>query len=639
MLLSSKQRQVVECLDNCLAVACPGSGKTRVLVQKVDHILRADPGARILIVSFTADSATEIRHRIIHTVGNEHARKVASGTFHSIALHQLKKDLGFKGSIIGDGQMKQYVERALAECRLFDFTVDDAASIIEMAKTTPGYEPENDNHGRIFQAYTRLTERNNVLDFSDMLSRTVRAMRDGELKPKPCTYIMIDEAQDLDEMQYAWSAEHIKNGSNFTVVGDDDQSIYKFRRAMGYAGMMRFQDEFGAELITLDTNYRCRAEILNSAASLIVNNENRVLKSLHAERGKGGTIEAVLYGTPATEAAAVIEKIRELSGNNPIPPPVKYKKKHKDETTTEEEVVYTVGIKQNEWTVLARNNYNLRVLAGAMKAEGIPCIFSGTDLWNELPVCLAVGLLASLTSRKKAGFDAALHFAGIDEAILDQLHSDYGDDFSALFHGNVDLSKYGKGTQETINDFVKQIPQWTKKLAKAKDHNVRMAIVGVFDWFKNNLNTNRDDDNKKKGKAANSYNKDLRKLEDAKAIMANMRGSLPDRIKMVISKPEPPEKTSGFGAVILGTLHSSKGLEFDNVWLLSMNEGVIPDLKEYTPETHEEERRLFYVGMTRAKNNLFISAVEHPSSFIAETGIELTVSNLNVVEDDSTSIQ
>ena len=638
MTLSSKQRQVVDCLDHCLVVACPGSGKTRVLVHKVAHILKVDPGARIIIVTFTAESAMEIRKRVIELVGQEFARKIASGTFHSIALNQLKQH-GFKGTIIGDGQMRQYVERAVAECRLFGMEFDEASAVIEMAKTTPDYEPANDNHGRLFHAYSRLLEQNNVIDFADMLSRTVRGMREGEIQPKSCTYLMIDEAQDIDGMQYAWAVEHIidrvdRKGSLFTVVGDDDQSIYRFRRALGYAGMMRFRDEFSAKVITLDTNYRCRSEILSSASKVILNNASRVDKSLEAARGKGGVTKATLFATPASEAAAVVDKIKDMSSANPVRAPIKYKRMNKDNTATDEWYTYTVGIQKDEWAILARNNYNLRVLAADLKAQGIPYFFNGTDLWSDRPVCLAVSLLHSLITRKKVGFDIALYFAGIGESVLDELHNEFGEDFTDLLSGKVDISKYGRGTEETLKKFLEQLPKWDKALAKQKDHRVNNAIRGAFDWFKNNLNTNRDDSDN--GKKKNSYNIEYRKLNDSCEIMCNMKGSLIDRIKMVTSKPEPPKKestTDGFehGAVYLGTLHSSKGLEFDNVWMLSMSEGVIPDLKDLTPETHEEERRLFYVGMTRAKNNLFISAVENQSSFIVETGIPMEISTLNVV--------
>lgn len=635
MELSTSQHQAVVCLKNCLVVACPGSGKTRVLIEKCKHIFSVHPAARILIVTFTSDSAKEIRKRVLDDkdgVGRQFEKQVASGTFHSLALSQIKLQTGFNGTIIGQGQMEQYIERALAECKLFDFTLDEAVSVIESCKATPGYMPTNDNHGRLYQAYADLTERNNVIDFTDMLSRAVRMMSENEIEPKGCDYIMIDEAQDLDELQYAWAREHIRDrefprkreGSIFTVVGDDDQSIYKFRRALGYAGMMRFKDEFDAELITMDINYRCHSEILGSASKLIINNETRVDKRLEAARGAGGDASAYLFSSPSDETEAVVKMIRQECADNPIPPPYKYSLQQKDKTVVEMEYVFLTGVQHDEWAILARNNHNLRMIASELKANGIPCRFNGTDIWGDRPVCLAIALLEAIVSKKKAGFDAALHFAGISDSTLKEMHVEFGENFLTLFKGNHNLSRYGKGAEAIISGFREQIINGEKAISKNKEHRTNNAIRGVFNWFINNLPPSSTEKNSK-GKNDNSHALNKRKLESGRDILCRMKGdhSLTERIKRVTSKPEPPDKESKFGAVFLGTLHSSKGLEFKNVWLLSMSEGVIPDLKEYSPETHDEERRLFYVGMTRAKNTLTISAINNPSSFITETKIEL----------------
>lgn len=643
MSLSSKQRQVVECADkDCLVVACPGSGKTHVLTYKCDHIFKIDPGARIMLVTFTSDAAAAIRKRVIAKVGSQHAGNIASGTFHSLALSQITDQLKIRPNIISDGQIKQYIERAYAECQPTDINLDEAYAYIDEDKSNPNYEPGNDSRGRLYQAYTRLLERNGVIDFADMLAITVRGMREGSIQPKPCTYLMIDEAQDLDEMQYAWAAEHIRDrenrkGSIFTVVGDDDQSIYKFRRALGYAGMMRFKDEFNAEVITLDTNFRCRSEILDSAGKVIANNTIRVNKDLKAHRGKGGRAHTSLYGSPASESNAVVSKIKEVCVRNPIRNPIQIKVKKENGQAELVDYVYSIGVAKEEWAVLARNSFTLRVIAADLKAQGIPYTFNGPDMWEDRPVCLAVSLLQSLITRQKVGFDIALHYAGIDEQTLDKLHEKYGEDFTSLADGSDrNLDQYGKGTAATLHAFFQKLSGWDRGLSKARDKRINLVITGVFDWFISNLNTPLSDKDSQNEKNKLSLLK--RKLEEASAIMCKMDGMLIDRIKKVTSKPEPPKPIEAFdkddpkkvifvhGAVYLGTLHSSKGLEFENVWMVSMNDGVIPSIKDdvWTPELHEEERRLFYVGMTRAKNYLEISACDNPSSYLAETDLEFS---------------
>lgn len=662
MSLSDKQRRVVECMTNCLAVACPGSGKTRVLAHKVKHILEVDSGAHILIVSFTQDSAAEIKKRVLKLVPGAD-NKIATGTFHSLSFTQLKRD-GFNGTVLSSGQMKSYIERALKEClkdclvpelvkeELVKMDLNEAVSLIEHLKMTPGYVSKNDLHGFLYSAYAKLTKRNNVIDFSDMLSLSVSKMMSGEIEPINCSHILIDESQDLDEMQYAWSVEHIKRkGAVFTVVGDDDQSIYKFRRALGYKGMMRFKDDFGADLIMLDTNYRSYSEILGAAGKVIEYNDkkHRVEKELSASRGKGGVTEAWQCESAGDEANLVIAKIKELSAGNPVPPPIKMRARDDEGTLIVDaeglqvmtEYHYSVGVLPNEWAVFARNNFTLKVLAAAMRANFIPHKFAGTNLWSERPVCFVIALLMSLVTKKKeglvsgqAGYDSALHFAGLDEELIEQLHVDYGGDFTQMLHDQELAEKYGRGTAATLTNFNKHVADWLREISYGRPN---MAINGVFNWF---LAGNSAYNGHKKDKGLRDYNS----LMSCKTILTAMNGSIMVRISQLLG-PEPEDETVGKNEkdalkkekdekkkakedlmerrVSLGTLHSSKGLEFDNVWLFSVDDGVIPDLKEWTPEIQEEERRLFYVGMTRAKDRLFISCGQKPSSFIEETGIPL----------------
>jgi superfamily I DNA/RNA helicase len=275
-------------------------------------------------------------------------------------------------------------------------------------------------------------------------------------------------------------------------------------------------------------------------------------------------------------------------------------------------IEHLVGVAEGEWAVLARNNNNLSEIAMAMVAYGIPHIYKGKSLWDESPVCLAIGLLSSLVSGSKAGFDAALYFSGMDDKILTRLHKDFGDDFAQMFYGRSNFDIYEKGTADNLKKFSDKVPQWGKALAKGRVGNV---VRGAFDWFIDHLDNSKDD---KKSKS--TYHTDLKRLSSAKTIMANMTGDLASRIRRVMSKPETTNKR----AVFLGTLHSSKGLEFKNVWLVQMDKDVMPSSKEdLTQEIQDEERRLFYVGMTRAKDALYISCTNEPSIYIEETGIKL----------------
>lgn len=622
MQLNAKQQDVVECLDNCLAVACPGSGKTRVLVKKTGHILKLDPTAKILIVSFTADSAREIKFRLLKQAEEENNHKlrgliagnVGTGTFHSIGLNQLT-EAKIKSTVLNAGQMREYIARSIMECQA-NISIEDAQILIEEAKLDPEYYGGNDIKGKLFAAYTVLTERNNVIDFTDMLAKPVRMMAEGALAPKKCHHLMVDEAQDLDQLQYAWCAAHIKAGAKITVVGDDDQSIYRFRRALGYKGMMRFNAEFDAKIITLDTNYRCNLEILEPAKKLIGLNSSRVDKKLIASRGAGGNVQVWHCGGQTAEAELLVNAILESCIHNKIPPPRTLKDKKGDEFT----YVYSVGVEKEQWAVFARNNHNLRTITSALKSACIPYSSSVQDIWDDRPVCFVLGLMRSIITKERAGYDAALHYAGLDSEVLERLHKDFDGNLDRMFDRHVTYEEYGShSTVELLTDFAEKVRGWKRS---AKKEFAAHLIQGIFDWFRRNhrpIETTSSADAKK---ARYAIIKELKKLDTAERLIAMQKGSILERVERLRAKPDP-----SVPGVIVGTLHSSKGLEFDNVWLASIDDGVIPDLKDDSIESEEEERRLFYVGMTRARNNLYISSGERVSTFVEETGLKPKVSH------------
>lgn len=596
---NENQLKAIECLSNhCLAVAIPGSGKTLVLAHKAAHILSTNPDAKIMITTFTRDAASSIRRRIITVAGAESASRIACGTFHSLALDQLKK-AGFHSAVIGDAQARQFVERALAECKISNLGLDVAVSIIERLRSLPSYEPSNDDYGRLYISYSSMLLRNKVTDMSGILLDAVKLMLSGKLPPKTCNYLLVDESQDIDELQFAWCKEHIKAGARCTMVGDDDQSIYKFRFALGYQGMMRFGKEYGADFITLDENYRCRAEILNAAGKLILHNQNRVPKEPIAARGMGGSVEAWRCLKSVDEARLVVRKIVETCASNENPNPDKF----------------SVGVKDGEWAVLARNKHNLNILAMALAANGIPHTKPETDLWAEQPICFAIGLLSSLLTKERNGFDAALYFSGVDQQTMTRCLDIFDNDYLVflLYANEKHLSQFDEGTAKKLLMYTKSVQMWLDNLTKGRVNNV---IRGVFEWFIGQLKW------KSNWKENKKLKREIKLLSSAGKILAEMDVSLKKRLQRVTLKySDNKEKTVPL--VFLNTLHASKGLEFDNVWLLQIDEYVIPDVKNTSCETEEEERRVMYVGMTRAKNALYVSCTKKPSRFIFEAGIEL----------------
>ena len=290
--LNPEQQEVVDHDGHSLVVACPGSGKTRVIVVKIGHILSRSPKSRVCAVTFTRDAANELKKRLIDDIGSEVVNKrTRVGTFHSLAIRQLRA-CGQIGKVASPAEQQIFVQRALASCEA-DITYEEAVQTIETVKSSRGPVPEEDSP--LYQAYAALLKRAQVEDLYDVLKKSLTLMQQGVVPPYPVEYMLVDEFQDTDEIQLAWVLEHVKAGTRVTVVGDDDQSVYSFRRALGYQGMDRFRTATGATLIALGTNYRCRSEILSAAETLICHNQERIAKTLRAARGEGGKVSSQRY--------------------------------------------------------------------------------------------------------------------------------------------------------------------------------------------------------------------------------------------------------------------------------------------------------------------------------------------------------
>lgn len=608
MSLNANQQEAVSYAGHSLVTACPGSGKTRVISFKAEYILNTYPNANVVIVTFTSDSSEDIQDRLNKVAEKDWKYRLRCGTFHKLALDQLRQ-AGIERKIIHRPQVKQYVKRAMEQCAMPNIDLHTAIEFMERSQSDPDFEPADDDLGRIFKKYSSLLEQNHEIDFSGILYTAVRLMRRGELRPMPCNHLFCDEAQDIDAIQFSWCLEHIKAGAIITAVGDDDQSIYRFRRALGFGGMMRLHEEFNARIIVLDTNYRSRAEILNAAGELIQKNSNRITKRVVSHRGPGGTVEAWQCFGSANEANLIAQKIIESCATNEIINPERY----------------SIGVKAREWAVLARNKHNLNHIAMALVANGIPHTCKTKSLWTEEPICFAVGLLFALVSETRAGFEAAMFHLGINQLVMTKIVETYGESLMDFVHheSEDELNGFGEEIKEKLVDFKTVVRGWSKDLKKQR---VTPVILNVFNWFINHLNFKVERPDKRKAKS------EIKLLRYACKLLSQMDGTLERRLQRVMTKNNGKNGNSIPG-VFLGTLHSSKGLEYTTVWIAHADEGVLPDLKDVTKESLEEETRISYVGMTRAEDALFISCTSKPSRFIAEAGIKLR----NVFQSDGSN--
>jgi superfamily I DNA/RNA helicase len=563
--LNPSQREVAELRVHCVAVACPGAGKTKTIATKAAHLL-ACPDTRVGAVTFSKDAAVELRHRIVAISPKDAKKRLVAGTFHSLAYKQLTDDASGKHDIATDGDRLGLVTQALSDSEI-DWKVDEAIAAIEKIKTNFGEVPAGTPESRLYLAYQEALERNGKIDFQDMLRLAVEGMQRGSIQPYPFTYLLVDEFQDTDPLQYRWIALHAQAGSVVTVVGDDDQSIYGFRSALGFRGMESFIRQFEARPVVLGQNYRCHAEILAAADKVIRNNRDRIAKSLAAEKGSGGTVGFVRSADEYAEAVAAIEAVAPTlrAGGTAA--------------------------------ILARTNRILDPLEAICRSHGVKYYrASGKSILSRQERALTCNLLELIQKVKSNGLDAILSFAGIGTQELRQLHARYGK--GAEQRQKKELVELGltEASANKYRDLAKRLNEW-RTLCDRQFYS--LVLEGVREWML--------------GHAKNDQAK--RAITATYDVLSRLNGPFSERLEFLRRDNNEP----GEGALVLTTMHSSKGLEWDVVWMVRCEETVVPDEKS----TESEERRLFYVAMTRARQSLVLSLTKkNPTSrFVLEAGL------------------
>lgn len=593
MRLNREQEQCVDEEKHCLVVACPGSGKTRVITQKIAALLERHPEARICAVTFTRDAASEITERVCAAVGQ--ARLTLScriGTFHSLAIRQLR-NAKMLGALATPAQQYALVARAMSQAS-FAGAMDEAVQIVESAKTALTEHPAQDDP--LYLAYAELLTRQKLIDLYDVLRDAVKLMRDGTIHPYPAQFMLVDEFQDTDGVQMAWVLEHAKAGTAITCVGDDDQSIYAWRGALGNAGMLDFQKTCGARLITLGQNYRSHKEILDLADTIIRADSTRIPKVLDAASGPGGKVVLHRVGTRFHEAETAVNVI--VDDCIPLDKPSN---------------IFERTVPAGSWVILSRNRRYLDFVESELQLRKIQYRRSGSDsLWNRAPFLQMLTLLRSLQCGGPDGVDSALHHAlsrqlgaPVANNVMDTLHRLGGNDFTHILDGRIP-----GGTKEAllapemqvVATFAKLASDWRRKLAAGY---LSLVINGVAGWL---AGLEGDD----RGKIA--------LVERMGEFLADLDGSILMRVNSASQKNGKTENESERDGVVLTTMHAAKGLEFDKVWVVGCNDGILPSAKS---GNLPEERRLLYVAVTRAKKILHLSATTetHVSPLLTEVGV------------------
>lgn len=584
--LNDAQKQAVNARGSSLLItAPPGSGKTTVLKERAIALLKDYPNAKLAAVTFTADSANELKSRILKSAP-ELCDRLIAGTFHSLCKRQLEES-GERFILVNDAKQLELLYKAyLAESiPALNISFEDAsmqvAAIKSRVEPMISKDPVSQNCYDIYLRYEMLLAQMGAMDFSDLLIKAVKGMKSGNVLPLPVTFCLIDEFQDTDSVQYSWAKEHYRRGAEITCVGDDDQSIYAWRNALGFQGMEIFRHECKAMHISLNTSYRCPREIIAPAVALVSRIHDRVEKDIQTGNLNQGRVEFKHCTDRDDEINKIINAIAK-SGSTA------------------------------DWGILARNNKQLDDLDLKLKGQKIVFSRPGKKKFSEYEApALFLEVCNSMVNGNMIGFDTLLRKSGVGESRLNTLH--------ARINSKADgsLQRFTQQTAKT-NDLVSQLSdlagQW---VSAAKAGYIKNALNGISIFIGKNVKFTRQE----KAGCVSDFDKNMLNL--CVESLNTVNGPLGARLIQRQMKEDADDGSNN--AVRLMTLHSSKGLEFTNVWIMGCTNGIIPS--KYSVNI-DEERRLLYVGMTRAKKNLYLShsmkSGSSVSPFIDETGIKAT---------------
>ncbi len=561
--LDSSQEQAVRLEGHALIIAGPGSGKTRTLAARAVWLLASGAGD-LAAVAFTRDSAREIRSRIRSGIGGREGNKrVMAGTFHSLASKQLKNH-GVRVRLLDEAGRAHYVLRAREICG-DDLPIDEALRLIDGFKATTAPPPADGVGTALFAAYQRLLARDGILDFSDLVLKAVSGMGDGTIQPLPVRWLMVDEAQDLDDAQYAWLRAHVRAGVFITLVGDDDQSIYGWRHALGFHGLERFANELRAARAVLTRNYRCAPEVAEPALRLIRHNPTRFAKPIQPERPAGGDIRVIPATRRIDEAEIIIRNLLAEPG---------------------------------QWAVLARTNRLLDFPELLCGPANLPVRrLGGRSFWERPAASAVCDALLSIQDGSWVGVDRLLGLVGLPPSTLETLR---GQTLAEIVAHPPDVLPPNTPHRRAAVSLCGLMPQW-RELAHRERTN--LLLTALSQWLTNHI--------------SGHFVSEI--ARQACTALARREGSLAARLAGVrANSSRPPREDTP--PVILATLHAAKGLEWDRVWILACEEGVVPHIDAPL----DEERRLFYVGMTRARHHLtcsFALTEGVRSRFLEEAGL------------------
>lgn len=608
--LNEKQLEACCTTDGPLLIlAGAGSGKTRVITHRIAYLIdeKSVNPYNILAITFTNKAAAEMRERVDNLVGFG-AESVWVSTFHSMCVRILRKHIDKIGgtssfTIYDASEQKTVVKEVLKYLQLDPKLYPERAMLSAISKAKEGYMTPDDYEkehaasfrdqkiAEVYREYQKRLQSNNALDFDDLIFKTIFLF---ETNPDVLDeyqtrfqYIMVDEYQDTNHTQFILVKMLAAKYRNLCVVGDDDQSIYKFRGANIY-NILNFEEEYpDAKVVKLEQNYRSKANILNSANAVIANNEGRKDKRLWTEQEDGEKVTFTRYGTEYEEANGVASRIKTLKNQ---------------------------GVSLDDIAILYRTNAQSRVLEEKLLYENLPYkIYGGQNFYGRKEIMDLVSYLKVLANPID---DQAIKRIinvpkrGIGATTVDKLDMYAQTNEYNLYDALLDIEEVPGMTRnvEKIRKFTDMIEGFKARLMQGEFISEVFDAIMDESGYREALTAEATDEARTRlDNLEELKNKIVTYEESAEA--PTLTGLLEDIA--LVADTEEDEDGAPTAKVTLMTLHSAKGLEFPYVFMTGMEERLFPSgmaLDSDDPDALEEERRLCYVGITRAMEKLYMTA-------------------------------
>ena len=634
--LNTQQLKAVQTVNKpVLVFAGAGSGKTRVLTYKVWHLIKEKlfKPQNILALTFTNKAASEMKNRIQESISSS---GVNVGTFHSIGARMMRAhisllDENFNSNftIYDTVDQKSVIKEVLEDLNLTEFKElsvgflkvqidqfkNSDLSVKKIERKAQTFEDEK--IAEVYKGYNEKLRSNNALDFNDLIIFPIKLLKQNkkilQYYQDLWQYILVDEFQDTNSPQFEIVSLLAQKHKNITVVGDDDQSIYGWRGANIDNILTNFQETFPKKIeIKLEKNYRSTQRILDGAWSVVSNNKNRAEKKLYATKGEGEKISLISTGSDEEESNAICDAIKSEIKIN--------KNTFKD------------------FAVLYRTNAQSRSIEQAMVKEGLPYnIVGGTKFYDRKEI---KDVLAYLTLVSNNNDDIALKriinfpVRGIGEKSINMFVDLAAKKKISLFESLKfcrEMKLRGK-QQDSIENFHLSILKFSGLIEKLDPKELVRALLEEFNienYYKNNpVEQDR-------------YNNIQELKQTVDKFSDQTGGNLNDFLQEISLFTDIDEWDDKNNTITLMTVHAAKGLEFSTVFVSGLEQGLFPLIRlDDTEDQMEEERRLFYVAVTRAMDRIYLLNAKYRRRFGAVNSTSFVQSDfLNEIDENVVKVK